>query len=366
MKNYIFVLGRDYKLSLLELISYFSSRKIGFDLKEFSKEVAIFSLGDLNLNKIIDDLGGTVKIARVISKAFDFEIDGFIYSDKINYSISSYGKTKLGTDLRVYLKNKFKQGKVKAMLKKGKTKQPVPKDLKNLVDFVVYKDFVAFTVAVFDPKGYKERDKRPCNDFLKSTSIRLSKILINLSGVKPGELLLDPFCGTGVILQEALLERINVIGLDIDKKSVDFSRKNCEWLKKKYKLKSKFKVIFGDSTMLNNFLKEKVDVVVTEPYLGPFLKKPLSFDESKGVALEIEEIYFKFLKSLKKIVKNKIVLIVPVFTTRNKREIRININSMLGESGFKISDFGIFDLPILYSVDRGKIKREIYVLDKKL
>ena len=50
---------------------------------------------------------------------------------------------------------------------------------------------------------------------------RLAKILINLSEVKDEEILLDPFCGIGVILEEALLQNINVIGIDKDKKAVD-------------------------------------------------------------------------------------------------------------------------------------------------
>jgi len=360
MKDYIFVLGRDYKLSILEIISYFSSRKVKFDLKEFNKEVAIVSLPNLNFSKLIIDLGGIVKIAEILP--INFEVSNFIHKNKINYSISVYGKTKLGSDLRVYLKNKFKEEGIKAMYKKSKTKQLMPRDLKNVLEFLVYKDFVAFTLVVSDLKSYKERDKRPCNDFLKSTSIRLSKIMINLSGVEKGETLLDPFCGTGVILQEALMKEINVVGIDIDKKYVDCSIDNCEWLKKKYNLKANFRIFQRDSTKLGNRLKEKFDVVVTEPFLGPFIKKTLDYGEAKRISSEVEKLYLGFLQSLKKLVKKKIVLIVPVFVTKNQKEIKINLDEILMKLGFKDCNYKIFDKPILYSVNRGKIKREIHII----
>jgi tRNA (guanine10-N2)-dimethyltransferase len=40
--------------------------------------------------------------------------------------------------------------------------------------------------------------------------------MINLSQVKEGSLLLDPFCGTGTILIEPSYLKINSVGVDID------------------------------------------------------------------------------------------------------------------------------------------------------
>lgn len=45
------------------------------------------------------------------------------------------------------------------------------------------------------------------------------------------ETILDPFCGTGVILQEALLMGYNVYGTDIEPRMVEYSEKNLEWLR---------------------------------------------------------------------------------------------------------------------------------------
>ena len=57
---------------------------------------------------------------------------------------------------------------------------------------------------------------------------KLARTLVNLSGVKPGERLLDPFCGTGGILIEAGLCGVGVAGTDIDQEMVKGCRKNLE------------------------------------------------------------------------------------------------------------------------------------------
>ncbi|MFB6143901.1 MAG: methyltransferase domain-containing protein [Candidatus Nanohaloarchaea archaeon] len=56
----------------------------------------------------------------------------------------------------------------------------------------------------------------------------LARVLVNLSGVKPGEKLLDPFCGTGGILIEAGLCGVDVYGADMQQEMVEGARKNLE------------------------------------------------------------------------------------------------------------------------------------------
>ncbi len=45
---------------------------------------------------------------------------------------------------------------------------------------------------------------------------RMSRTLVNLSGVEPGEILVDPFVGTGGTLIEAALIDVHSLGLDVD------------------------------------------------------------------------------------------------------------------------------------------------------
>ena len=55
---------------------------------------------------------------------------------------------------------------------------------------------------------------------------KLTRLMINLIGLKKGETVCDPFCGTGTTLLEAESMGIKAIGLDFDDKMCEISKKN--------------------------------------------------------------------------------------------------------------------------------------------
>ena len=57
---------------------------------------------------------------------------------------------------------------------------------------------------------------------------KLARAMINLAGVREGDTVCDPFCGTGTILLEAKAMGIGAIGIDYDKKMYNMSRKNLK------------------------------------------------------------------------------------------------------------------------------------------
>lgn len=73
----------------------------------------------------------------------------------------------------------------------------------------------------------RENQKRPFSSPVSINPVQ-ARLLVNLAEVKPGEKVLDPFCGTGGILIEAGLCGIAVHGTDIQGKMVEGSRKNLE------------------------------------------------------------------------------------------------------------------------------------------
>ncbi len=93
---------------------------------------------------------------------------------------------------------------------------------------------------------------RPFQDSSISLSPRIAKILVNLLGLSKNDTVLDPFCGTGTILIEALLLNHRVIGIEIDSKKVAGSRKNLRWVVEKtaYVKSNRFNVYKGDATNL--------------------------------------------------------------------------------------------------------------------
>ena len=100
--------------------------------------------------------------------------------------------------------------------------------------------------------------------------------MINLAvQLKPLDYILDPFCGSGTILQEAILMGYRAIGSDIEQKAVENSEKNLEWFRNRYSVPPNryklFKSHAGEiSLMIPNY---KVAAIVTEGTLGPIYTK---------------------------------------------------------------------------------------------
>jgi hypothetical protein len=68
MQTYLFVSGKNWILSLAELTAYFKTRAIECKIDYFSTEFFIITFQkDLN-PAVIDDLGGTIKIASLKAK----------------------------------------------------------------------------------------------------------------------------------------------------------------------------------------------------------------------------------------------------------------------------------------------------------
>ena len=94
-----------------------------------------------------------------------------------------------------------------------------------------------------------------------SMSPKLARCMVNLTGVKKGDLVLDPFCGTGGILLEAGIMGAKVIGVDIDEKMVNGTIKNLNYCGVK-----DYKVFQGDARKIS--LPNKVNAIATDPPYG--------------------------------------------------------------------------------------------------
>ena len=75
--------------------------------------------------------------------------------------------------------------------------------------------------------GKRKNDLRPFSSPISMDPV-LARVLVNLSEVKPGERILDPFCGTGGILIEAGLCGVGVSGRDISEEMIEGTKKNLE------------------------------------------------------------------------------------------------------------------------------------------
>lgn len=172
-------------------------------------------------------------------------------------------------------------------------------------------------IGVQDIDAYSRRDQaRPARDArVGMLPPKLAQILINLCGpLKAGATVLDPFCGTGVVLQEAILMGYRAYGTDISERMIEYSEKNLEWLLRgQFKRSAEhqglaassskarveeptFRVSVGDAT--SNTWQQPIDAVACEGYLGkPFSQIPTEM-ELKEQKRECGSIILGFLRNL--------------------------------------------------------------------
>ena len=112
---------------------------------------------------------------------------------------------------------------------------------------------------------------------------KLTRVMINLIGLRKGETVCDPFCGTGTTLLEAEQMGIHAIGLDFDEKMCEISKEN---------LKAngyKSQVVQSDFQELSK-ISEKFDGIVTD----------LPYGTSSKISEKPQEILKKFFSIIPK------------------------------------------------------------------
>lgn len=149
---------------------------------------------------------------------------------------------------------------------------------------IVSRNKIVFGYEVARPdRGEFERRRPHLKPFFYPGVLmpRMARALVNIAMLRPGELLLDPFSGTGGILVEACLIGIRGVGVDVQEKLNRGARANLEGLEAD--------LILGDARSLP-FKNSSVDGVVTDtPYGRSAVIKARSKDEI--LSRSVEEIH---------------------------------------------------------------------------
>lgn len=394
--KYFFVLGTNTALSIAELGAI-------FDLSRAKLLAPDFLLADLDLElnaeTLINRLGGTIKIGlirnevninnnpdlvKAVIKLAAKKKEG-VAEGKFNFGYSCYGANNFNKkDLGIKVKNYFNEKKLSSrfVVSQEKTLSSVViaqnKLLTRGIEIVLVNDneakitLVGETLSVQPFKDLSRRDfGRPARDDLSGMlPPKIALIMLNLAQVKNMDsVIVDPFCGSGTILSEALLLGYkNLFGSDISVKAVDDTRTNISWLKELYGLKDfRLKLLVKNVTNLSKFIKSNyVDAIITEPYLGP-QRGLLNF---KVINKNLEDLYSSAISEFHKVLKNgaRVVMIWPSFY--GQRPITPDYR------GFKIIDMIPANLAagsfvnknarptIIYGRPGQKVFREIVVLEK--
>jgi tRNA G10 N-methylase Trm11 len=281
-----FVFGKNWMLSLAEIMSYFEKEQVKWSFVDLSKKALMVEMDAAP--EIIENLGGTLKIVQ-ISKQFKFEdIAKQDFGEYVDWPISLYGSHKLFKNVKKIFKKFPKDGVISHtdLIKRKKREVCLIFGLKTC--------YFGETVAVSNPFDFKRRDEnRPAQRPELSISPHRARILLNLSQARDS--VLDPFCGIGTIGQEALLAGIPRIYLaDVDKKAVEWTKKNMEWSKKAFRVKASVSVQACDARNLN---KMHVEAIATEPDLGPKLQFRISKADAEQIIHYLTDTYRAFFSS---------------------------------------------------------------------
>lgn len=360
MSTYLFILGKDRELSLAELEARYADGKfifIGFD---FAVLEAKQKINQSEFNQ----LGGVIKVGEVVTETDRTSLSDELVQQliehhsgsKLNYGISLYDWSE--KNLRSLLLN------IKKSLKKeGIGSRFANQNFLNLsvaqykglkgVEFIVAKNqdkfFVAKVVAVQDIDAYSKRDyHKPFRDMkVGMLPPKLAQIMINLAG--DAKKIWDPFCGGGVLVMEGLLMGHEMIGSDIDVKTLEGAKKNIAWLNKNADL-----FIHDAVKPLKN---KKFDAVVFEGYLGPPQSHLRSDRELMPIIRELEKLYISFFKTLKKSgFKGPIVAALPFYRLSGGKELDLSqAVKKIEQIGFKLKSN-----PLKYARPDQIVGRKIY------
>lgn len=156
---------------------------------------------------------------------------------------------------------------------------------KTLVRLVAFEDIIYIAIEKYHLNKKHFEDIKPHKRpffYPGSMSPKLARCMVNLSRVTEGQLVLDPFCGTGGILIEAGLIGCKVIGSDINWKMKNGTAINLE-----YCGIDDYRTFHLDVRELKMY--EKVAGVVTDP--------PYGISTSTG-DIEGDDIFKEFFHSI--------------------------------------------------------------------
>ena len=230
--------------------------------------------------------------------------------------------------------------------------------------------YLAKTLAIQDFESYSHRDyNRPARDAKNGMfPPKLAQVLINIA-VGPGEptrtmTIVDPFCGSGTVMQEAWLMGFASQGSDLSENLINDAKANLDWLKYEYQLESSVPLAFTkDATQLSKEdLPEGPFVIVSETSLGPAISRALPAHHLKNVQIELEGLYEDFFSNLKNVAPKGTVVVftAPYHRLGNERLFLPHLPKILSKYA-KIVPLSDHERPSLFFERKDQlVSREIW------
>lgn len=339
MPTYIFFLGRQLQLCQTELVA--AALLHGLSAPRWHGALAIVQSPAPLPERFIDSLGGTYRIAEQIGQfseppsvqqildvlsplppkwvmgitdktlAMNIKKESRARGSRVSFVLPAHGKTHLNAAQVLF--NKLHQ----------------PPNAELAVIEVDGSYLLTRTIQIQDIAAYERRDTaRPArNSRSGMLPPKLAQMMLNIAvGHLPNDLrqspihILDPFCGSGVIIQEGWLSGHAMAGSDTNEIAIRFTRKNLDWLVQHFSVNLQLTPEISVHDATRNYpsaWRERFAAIVTEPYLGPALHSALSGAAATKRLRDLDKLYYAAFQNFYPILKPKgiIVFVLPVFTT---------------------------------------------------
>ena len=355
---YAFVLGRVFTLSLAELFEVLKGMGVEFTILACSSEVLVIETASvINAEKLQTRLGGVIKIVKIFD---NFQKKGKEYPSQVletyfnfkrikaQYFTEYSGKKQFGVSVYsldpavrfreenqrlAFLIKKILQAEsqsVRAVLPQFPAQnlssvlvgenQLLQKGAEVIVISGSQRLFVGKSLTVQNYEDYGRRDyQRPARDErVGMVPPKVAQSMINMAGpLKPLDYVLDPFCGSGTLLQEAIFMGYRAVGADIEQKMIENSEKNLEWFRNRYHVSpNRYKLFKSHAAEISMQMPSyKVAAVVTEGTLGPIYstlpKKPEMATNFKNLSKLYDQVFKEYNKFLEP--GTRVVMCLPAY-----------------------------------------------------
>jgi len=173
--------------------------------------------------------------------------------------------------------------------------------------------------------------------------------------------ILDPFCGTGTVLQEALLRGCDVVGSDLSQKMVDYTTENLSWLQSTFTAPGNVIDIHqADATTHRWPNGTHLTAVVCETYLGQPFSAPPAPQKLAEVAGNCNHIITGFLTNIRpQLAPNTpLCIAVPAWYDASSRATHLPLIKNLQRLGY----CQLNRTPLIYRRPDQIVARELLVL----
>jgi tRNA G10 N-methylase Trm11 len=384
------------KFSLLELSRLQESPTFDFKILESSENSGLIECNLETAKRLARRSGGIYKVARICGESADDLLECLPLPDhsKFNWTVSGYAcDTDLIEDTKTAVFEILKKGDVgKARFVRADSSDETTElkiaDLsKNIltgdggkrtsgldvvVDRTLGRTRYGYTEFASDVEGLYERDfGRPFQDPTITMGTRLARTLVNLCSLDKGKTILDPFCGLGTILGEAMVCGFNVMGVEISFTQVGRCRENLDWVRSQYQISPKLssKVVKADAMKLESLRLPKIDAIATEPILLPKLERNETAVRSAELIRYVSEEYRCALRAFSIILApgGVVSIVTPELIDDRGKPHGIDLAQISQEYGFQLISSnlaGVENPATLPTTKRKIIQRKVYLLKR--